>query len=164
ERKTDPVKAPCVIPHGRVSHGGEGTLDLRLRSQALVQRVEATQPGERNKLLNWAAFQFGTMIAEGVIGRTIAEKLLEGAARANKLWREDGSAQCRATNRSGLDAGIADQEKRDQQNRDGGIRHGAFTSKAKLQKPRTVQTRNRKPNGHARALMVTQAERRTNDA
>jgi hypothetical protein len=114
------VKAPCKSSHG---HGDVGpTLDLRLRTGALVRRVEQTQPGERNKLLNWAAFRFGEMIAEGVIKRSVAEKLLVGAAKANGLWREDGAAQCGATIRSGIDAGLQTQH-----HQEGELLHGAST-------------------------------------
>ena len=111
-------KAPCKS----VPADGDGgkTYSLRLRSGALLRRVETTQRGERNKLLNWAAFRFGEMIAEGVIARSVAERLLEGAAKANGLWREDGAAQCGATIRSGIDAGMQEQTQHHQED-------GAFT-------------------------------------
>jgi hypothetical protein len=97
------------------------TLNLRNRSYALVQKVAHAIPGTRNRLLNWASYQFGRMIGEGVIARSTAEKLLRGAAQACGLWREDGAAQCMATIKSGIDAGMDV----------GGVQkdlHGAFTT------------------------------------
>ena len=103
------LKAPCkslpLHPHAS-DHRAQGpTGHVQHRSAALLRKVETTPRGERNKLLNWAAYRFGEMVAEGVIRRGIAERLLIGAAKANGLWREDGPAQCQATIRSGIDAG-----------------------------------------------------------
>jgi hypothetical protein len=81
------------------------TLNLRNRTYALLQKVAHAVPGTRNRLLNRASYQFGTMVGEGVIQRDVAEQLLRGAAQACGLWREDGAAQCMATIKSGLDAG-----------------------------------------------------------
>jgi hypothetical protein len=46
------------------------------------------------------------MFAEGKIKREVAERLLEGAAKINGLWREDGAEAVRATIRSGIETGI----------------------------------------------------------
>jgi hypothetical protein len=94
-------------PYGRVDiHPvGRVTLNPRLRKKALIRKVESAQPGLRNRILNWAAYQLGAMVAEGVIQRTDAEIELRSAAVLNGLWRE-GREQCMATIKSGLDAGI----------------------------------------------------------
>jgi hypothetical protein len=114
-------KAPCLstAPHGAAPGGV--TLNLRNRSYALLQKVAHALPGTRNRLLNWASYQFGTMIAEGVIVRDTAEQLLRGAAQTCGLWREDGAAQCMATIKSGLVAGIRAGQGHE-------LTHGALTS------------------------------------
>jgi hypothetical protein len=102
-------KGPCKSPpaHDGAHADRDGkTFDLRNRSFALTQKVAHAIRGKRNDTLNWAAFRFSEMIAEGVIMRNAAEKLLRGAAQACGLWREDGAAQCLATIKSGIDAGI----------------------------------------------------------
>jgi hypothetical protein len=48
------------------------------------------------------------MIFEGVIKPEIATLLLESSAKICGLWRDDGAAQCRATIKSGIAAGIRD--------------------------------------------------------
>jgi hypothetical protein len=102
-------EAPC----GGALHHGEGmvgrTLNPGRRIDGLMLKVEAAQRGERNRLLNWVSYVFGAMIAEGVLKRSVAEELLRSAAWINGLWREDGAEQCRATIRSGLDAGMTAQ-------------------------------------------------------
>jgi hypothetical protein len=106
ERLQAEEEGPCqsVAPHG-AAHSGV-TLNLRARSYGLVHKVAHAIKKTRNDTLNWASYQFGRMIGEGVIQRDVAEQLLRGAAQACGLWREDGAAQCMATIRSGLDAGI----------------------------------------------------------
>ena len=115
-------KAPCLsaAPHAQ----GGVTLDLRNRSHALVSKVAHAIPGTRNRLLNWASYQFGGMIAEGVIMRDAAEKLLRGAAQVCGLWREDGAVQCMATIKSGLVAGIRAGQAQGQAHE---LRRGALT-------------------------------------
>ena len=99
-------EGPCqsFAPHG-AAHGGP-TLNVRARSYGLVHKVAHAIKKTRNDTLNWASYQFGRMIGEGVIQRDVAEQLLRGAAQACGLWREDGAVQCMATIKSGLDAGI----------------------------------------------------------
>jgi hypothetical protein len=120
-RTVSPIKAACKNPPSTGIRGP--TISLRLRSDAVIRRVEATPQGERNKLLYWAACRFGEMIGEGVIQRAVAERLLEGAARSNGLWKDDGQAQCRATIHSGIDAGMQDG--------DGRLLHAAFKGNGK---------------------------------
>jgi len=110
-RKPEPLprvdRGPCQSsPAHDGACGGDVTLDLRKRSKSLVGHVARAQVGTRNATLNWGSFQFGKMIAEGVIARHVAEQFLKEAAQACGLWREDGTAQCMATIKSGLDAGI----------------------------------------------------------
>jgi len=95
--------------HRSPSHVGseiEPTANLKLRSSYILNKVERARPGERNRLLFWGSCRHGEMIAEGRIKREIAERLLEGAARINGLWRDDGVDQVRATVRSGIETGI----------------------------------------------------------
>ena len=84
----------------------QSTLSVPLRSTYLLRGVERAEPGNRNALLHWSACRFGNMVGEGRIQRGVAEQLLVGGAKTCGLWREDGEAQCRATIKSGLDAGI----------------------------------------------------------
>jgi hypothetical protein len=94
--------------------GGVGpTINAHAREKALLREIECAQRGTRNHALNWAAFQFGRMVAEGVRQRQQAERVLCGAARECGLWREDGAARCKATINSGLDAGIAQAQGQD---------------------------------------------------
>jgi hypothetical protein len=86
----------------------EKTLNLPARCKVIQCKVEQAQPGERNRLLHWAACRFGEMIFEGVIRPEIATLLLESSAKICGLWRDDGAAQCRATIKSGIAAGIRD--------------------------------------------------------
>jgi hypothetical protein len=86
----------------------EKTLNLRARCKVIQCKVEQAQPGDRNRLLHWAACRFGEMVAEGVINIDVAVLLLESSAKLNGIWRDDGAAQCRATIKSGLAAGIRD--------------------------------------------------------
>lgn len=88
------------------SHRVQPTLSVPLRSTYLLRGVERAEPGNRNALLHWSACRFGNMVGEGRMLRSVAEQLLVGGAKACGLWREDGEAQCRATIKSGLDAGI----------------------------------------------------------
>ena len=60
----------------------------------------------RNIELNNAAFRMGTMIANDWIARDVVEAALIEAVQANGLVQEDGLAACRATLKSGLDAGL----------------------------------------------------------
>ena len=86
----------------------EPTLNLRARCKVIQCKVEQAQVGERNRLLHWAACRFGEMIFEGVIKPDVVVLLLESSAKICGLWRDDGAAQCRATIKSGIAAGIRD--------------------------------------------------------
>jgi len=87
---------------------GDRTISLRARSTVILRQVQRAKPGERNRLLHWASCRFGEMIVEGVIEPDAASLLLEGAAMVCGLWRDDGPAQCRATIKSGIAAGMRD--------------------------------------------------------
>lgn len=90
------------------------TSNLKLRSRYILNKVERAKPGERNRLLFWGSCRHGEMIAEGRMKREVAERLLEGAAKANGLWRDgdtpeerdDAPRRVRATIRSGIETGI----------------------------------------------------------
>jgi len=101
-----------IAPHHGASSNptreNDRTRDLQARCKSILRKVETAQRGERNRLLNWAAYRFGWIIAEGRINPDIAILLLEGSAKICGLWHDDGSAQCRATIRSGIGAGVRD--------------------------------------------------------
>jgi len=84
------------------------TRDFRARCKSIQRQVELAQVGERKRLLHWASCRFGEMVVEGVINPEIAMLLLESSAKLNGLWRDDGAAQCRATIKSGIAAGVRD--------------------------------------------------------
>jgi DNA phosphorothioation-dependent restriction protein DptG len=86
----------------------EPTLNFYARIKVIRRKVERAGVGERNRLLNWASYKFGQMVAEGLIKSEVASMLLESSAKVCGLWRDDGAAQCRATIKSGLAAGIRD--------------------------------------------------------
>jgi hypothetical protein len=99
-------------PYERLSahhhHGNwAATLNPNVRIARLMYKLETERPGNRNALLNWTAYTFGRILVEGFIKtRRDAEWLLQSAACANGLWRDDGAEQCKATIKSGLDAGM----------------------------------------------------------
>jgi Bifunctional DNA primase/polymerase, N-terminal len=106
------------------SHGGGGvepTANLKLRSSYVLNKVYSAKVGERNRLLFWGSCRHGEMIGEGRIKREVAEKLLEGAAKTNGLWR-DGADQVRATIRSGIETGIKQWQAMDKATMQGGTR------------------------------------------
>jgi hypothetical protein len=85
------------------------TLNPRARIDSLMRGLEHAPLGQRNHRLNTTAYNFGRMIVEGCIRtRRDAEWLLRSGAWINGLWQEDGPEQCKATIKSGLDAGIQD--------------------------------------------------------
>jgi hypothetical protein len=94
--------------HAAIRTTPEKTLNLRARCKVVQRKVEQAQVGERNRLLHWASCRFGEMIFEGVIKPDVAVLLLESSAKLCGLWRDDGAAQCRATIKSGIAAGIRD--------------------------------------------------------
>jgi hypothetical protein len=105
------------IRDGLLAYGPDGlsrqvkhnqTANFRARSKSIIRKVEHAQPGRRNELLNWGAYQFGQIVSEGLINPDIASLLLEGAAKSCGLWHDDGPQQCRATIKSGIGAGIRD--------------------------------------------------------
>ena len=67
---------------------------------------------KRNRLLNWGAYRFGEIVAEGRINPDIASLLLEQGAKSCGLWLDDGPQQCLATIRSGIAAGVRDASER----------------------------------------------------
>lgn len=135
QRRTQAPHKGTAAHHGDL-HGdyhGQGTLDPHAREKSLLREVERAPIGMRNRILNWAAYQFGWMVAEGVRKREVVELVLCGAAQACGLWREDGAARCKATIKSGLDAGIA-QAQRDAQGTDAPLR-GASIRRPQRSRP-----------------------------
>jgi hypothetical protein len=95
------------------------TFNPKARIATLMHRLEGARFRTRNDTLNATAYVFGRMIAEGCIRtREDAEWLLRSGATINGLWRDpfDGPDKCKATIKSGLDAGIQD-EMRDREQR-----------------------------------------------
>jgi Bifunctional DNA primase/polymerase, N-terminal len=60
-----------------------GDADFAILS--ICRRVARANEGERNAVLNWAAFRLGARVAAGEMGRSEAEALLQGAAAAAGL-------------------------------------------------------------------------------
>ena len=101
------------------------TFNPKARIATLMHRLENARRTTRNDTLNATAYVFGRMIVEGCMrARHDAEWLLRSGATINGLWQEDGPAQCNATIKSGLDAGIQD-EMRDREQR---LEYGLFRS------------------------------------
>jgi len=136
-----------VRAHHGAYHGdyhGQRTLNPHAREKSLLDEVERARVGMRNRILNWAAYQFGWMIAEGVRSREQAERVLAGAAQGCGLWREDGPAQCKATIRSGIDAGVADAQRNAQSN-DAAL-HGAYVRRPHQPKTKSTTLTNERSN------------------
>ena len=98
-------------PWGRVNahHHGDwvATLHPNTRIARLMHKLETERPGNRNALLNWTAYIFGRILVEGHFRtRRDAETLLRSGAWINGLWQDDGAEQCKATIKSGLEAGM----------------------------------------------------------
>jgi hypothetical protein len=83
------------------------TYNVRACEGGIVRRVAMAKRGERNPTLWEMADLCGGMIVEGSITRSGAEAMLMLACKHNGLLAEDGEKKCRATIRSGLEAGIA---------------------------------------------------------
>jgi len=94
--------------HGASRTEFEPTINLSARCKVILRKVYQAEVGKRNKLLNWASYQFGAMIAEGVIKVEVATVMLEGGAMVCGLWKHDGPHQCRLTIKSGIAAGMRD--------------------------------------------------------
>ena len=64
--------------------------------------------GYRNHLLNVMAYKMGRLVVRGWIAREWVEDYLLGACKSNGLLDDpyDGPAKCRATIKSGIDAGM----------------------------------------------------------
>jgi hypothetical protein len=106
-------------PHPRHGKPYRRTFNPKARIATLMHRLETARPRTRNDTLNATAYVFGRMIVEGCIRtRQDAEWLLRSGATINGLWRDpfDGPDKCKATIKSGLDAGIQD-EMRDRDQR-----------------------------------------------
>ncbi len=73
---------------------------VALRSE--LERVLATQAGQRNHTLNAAAFALGQLVGSGVLPQALVEDALTQAGRHIGL----GERECEATIRSGLTAGL----------------------------------------------------------
>jgi hypothetical protein len=104
-----------AVPQWGTSLPYRRTLNRKARIAKLMHELETARPGTRNDTLNATAYVFGRMVVEGNLNtREDAEWLLRSGATINGLWREDGAEQCKATIKSGLDAGIDDEMSRGQ--------------------------------------------------
>ena len=72
---------------------------------AEIERVRSAGKGERNNVLNAAAFALGQMVGAGWVTEAEASSALESAAADCGLVKEDGIRAVRATIRSGLTGG-----------------------------------------------------------
>ena len=75
--------------------------DAERSLEGLAQRVECAREGERNKLLNWAAYKAGELVREGKINEHLAKERLTHAGLSAGL----PLAEVMRTVRSGLEAG-----------------------------------------------------------
>ena len=69
------------------------------------EAVARAPSGARNETLNKAAFALGTLVGAGALDAGMAADVLFAAAIAASLVKDDGPRACRATIRSGLEAG-----------------------------------------------------------
>jgi hypothetical protein len=88
-------------PAGRA--GGYGTAALSKEAAA----VAAAPPGQRNDVLNRAAFSLGQLVAASALTSEEVTEALLGAAAACGLAADDGIRGCETTIRSGLRGGMA---------------------------------------------------------
>jgi predicted P-loop ATPase len=73
--------------------------------KAEVEKVRAARVGQRNHILNTAAFNLGQLIGSGLLGRAEVETALRAAASG--LIADDGADAAEATIASGITAGMA---------------------------------------------------------
>jgi hypothetical protein len=83
----------------RLMHSASGRQQRRARR---IWKVVATKHQLRNDALNWGAYRFRELIAEGAISVEGACRLLIAACQANGYLAKDGEAATRATIISGL--------------------------------------------------------------
>jgi hypothetical protein len=89
--------------------GVQRTRNVRMRTGKILGVVQRARAGDgRNAKLYWAARRFGELVAEGLVGREIAEDMLLGVARYNGHVAKHGRVQTDATIRSGLDHKVLD--------------------------------------------------------
>ena len=92
--------APTVpAPHRRGSFAGT---QAQWRLMGALNRVQRADPGERNTTLNREAFRLGRLVAAGIADPTSSVTALYRAARFAGL----DDAECKATIRSGFEAGL----------------------------------------------------------
>jgi putative DNA primase/helicase len=72
-----------------------------------IRNVERAGKGTRNQTLNDAALALAHLVAAGLLSEAVVRQLLENAACACGLAKEDGIASVRATITSGMKAGLA---------------------------------------------------------
>lgn len=96
-------------PRPTVQPPAEVRADKRMRAYALAHLgrharwLAGMAPDSgRNDYLFRAVCGVGKYVAHGVLHRGEVETALFGACAANRLWQDDGSAQCRATLAQGL--------------------------------------------------------------
>jgi hypothetical protein len=88
-------------PAGRA--GGYGTAALSKEAAA----VAAAPPGQRNDVLNRAAFSLGQLVATAALTSDEVTEALLAAAAASGLADDDGIRACETTIRSGMRGGMA---------------------------------------------------------
>lgn len=112
-KKADPV--PDGADAAPAAHGDfTSTLaqeDEGVRKYALAaldaecHSVRTCTKGGRNSALNKAAYSVGQFVGAGVIARALAFSMLQDAAHANGMIKDDGIKAAQATINSGLDSG-----------------------------------------------------------
>jgi putative DNA primase/helicase len=110
----------CIFRRGRWARNSEQAAHPTLapsnkaqRNYALtaldnqIRNVERAGKGTRNQTLNDAALALAHLVAAGLLSEAVVRQLLENAACACGLAKDDGIASVRATITSGMKAGLA---------------------------------------------------------
>jgi hypothetical protein len=96
--------ATIKVPH----RGGSSDAYGRVALEDEIAELAAAAPGTRNHRLNQASFSLHQLVAGGELEHNEVFARLVEACKSNGLWTDpnDGPAQCMATIRSGLRAGM----------------------------------------------------------
>jgi len=104
----DPFAPPPELPKWLTKQINSTPRTRRWAKSALQKECEAVaqaRPGERNNVLNIAAFNLGQIVGGGGLDEDAVRAALFAAAEACKLVEDDGADRARATIESGISAG-----------------------------------------------------------
>ena len=101
------VPAPPGAPPGGLA-GGTGAFSPVNRLRGLAEAVYNAGEGQRNHMLNWAAYKAAEMVVSGELSRdVVAETLVQAGLAAGLTTGEVGTGEGRGTVASGLRSGGA---------------------------------------------------------